>query len=246
MDLLTNARIADAGLPDWRKLAQGLHARYAVESLRAGAGFVAAAVEVGDDVGTHLRVRLDARSVDLTLLSGDAVHRDDDGAEHVVVGVTQRDVDLARRISEVAAEHDLVADPAGITAIELGLDTAHAATLSPMWAALLTGSTEASGHGNVSDEVCDPLGRVPVLWFQETDEHETPRQRFHLDVWVAPEVADARIAAAVAAGGVVVDDSEAPSFTVLADQDGNRACVCTSLRGAGGGPEEPATAAPAG
>lgn len=37
-----------------------------------------------------------------------------------------------------------------------------------------------------------------------------------------------RIAAAVAAGGVIVDDSDAPSFTVIADQDGNRACVCTS------------------
>jgi 4a-hydroxytetrahydrobiopterin dehydratase len=70
---------------------------------------------------------------------------------------------------------------------------------------------------------------VPNLWFQDTDEHETPRQRFHLDVYVAPEVATQRIAAALAAGGVVVDDSEAPSYTVIADQDGNRACVCTSL-----------------
>ncbi len=98
-----------------------------------------------------------------------------------------------------------------------------------MWAALLTGSTDASGHGNVSDDVSDPLRRLPLLWFQQTDEHDTPRQRFHLDVWVAPEEAAARIAAAVAAGAVVVDDSEAPSFTVLADQDGNKACVCTSL-----------------
>ena len=67
------------------------------------------------------------------------------------------------------------------------------------------------------------------LWFQDTDEHETPRQRFHLDVWVAPEVAEQRIAAAVAAGGVIVDDSQAPSFTVIADPDGNKACVCTYL-----------------
>jgi hypothetical protein len=43
-------------------------------------------------------------------------------------------------------------------------------------------------------------------------------------------VAEQRIAAAVAAGGIVVDDSQAPSFTVIADQDGNKACVCTSLR----------------
>lgn len=66
----------------------------------------------------------------------------------------------------------------------------------------------------------DELGHHP----RETDEHEPPRQRFHLDVWVAPESVEAR----VAAGGVVVDDSHAPWFTVIADADGNRACVCTS------------------
>jgi len=70
---------------------------------------------------------------------------------------------------------------------------------------------------------------VPLLWFQHTDAHETPRQRFHVDLWVAPEVAEERIAAAVAAGGQVVDDEKAPSFVVLADPEGNKVCVCTSL-----------------
>jgi len=32
-----------------------------------------------------------------------------------------------------------------------------------------------------------------------------------------------------AAGGRVVDDSPAPAFTVLADPEGNRVCVCTIL-----------------
>ena len=142
--------------------------------------------------------------------------------------VTQRDVDLARTVSEIAAEQSVRADPGSITTIELALDTAHAATIAPMWAAILTGSTDAHGRGTIGDDVRDDSGRVPILWFQDTDEHETPRQRFHLDVWVAPEVADQRIAAAVAAGGTVVDDSQAPSYTVIADQDGNKACVCTS------------------
>ncbi|KGN40941.1 VOC family protein [Knoellia aerolata] len=229
MDMLTNQEIADAGLPDWRKLAQGLHARFAVDSFAQGAAVVAAVAEVGEAVGHHPRVTLGERSVDLALISGDAVYRDTEGDVHVVEWVTQRDVDLARRISALAAERGLVADPGGITTIELALDTAHSATIAPVWAALLTGTTEASGHGNISDDVSDPLRRVPLLWFQETDEHETPRQRFHVDVWVAPEVGEQRIASAVAAGAVVVDDSQAPAFTVLADQDGNRACVCTSL-----------------
>jgi catechol 2,3-dioxygenase-like lactoylglutathione lyase family enzyme len=61
------------------------------------------------------------------------------------------------------------------------------------------------------------------LWVTQKD------QRWHFDLWLAPEAAEERIAAAVAAGGSVVDDSQAPSFTVLADPDGNKVCVCTCL-----------------
>jgi hypothetical protein len=32
---------------------------------------------------------------------------------------------------------------------------------------------------------------------------------------------------AIAAGGEILDDSRAPAYWVLADGDGNRACVCT-------------------
>ncbi len=42
----------------------------------------------------------------------------------------------------------------------------------------------------------------------------------------------ARVAAAVAAGGTVVDDSEAPSLTVIADQDGNRGVLCVDTSAA--------------
>jgi 4a-hydroxytetrahydrobiopterin dehydratase len=229
MDMLTGDQIAEADLTDWRKLAQGLHARYIVGSFGAGARFVAAVAEAGDALGHHPRVTMGDGYVDLRLLSDDAVYRDHGGTEHVVEWVTQRDVDLARRVTEIAAEQAVDSAPASITTIELALDTAHAPTIAPVWAALLTGSTEAHGRGTIDDDVRDATGRVPNLWFQDTDEHETPRQRFHLDVWVAPEVAEQRITAAVAAGGIVVDDSQAPSYTVIADQDGNKACVCTSL-----------------
>jgi 4a-hydroxytetrahydrobiopterin dehydratase len=229
MDMLTGEQIAGANLTDWRKLGQGLHARYVIGDFGAGVRFVAAVGEAGDALGHHPRVTMGDGYVDLKLLSNDAVYRDDQGSEHVVDWVTGQDLDLARRISEIAADHGVKADPASITAIELALDTAHAATIAPVWAALLTGSTEALGRGTIGDDVRDATERVPILWFQDTDEHDTPRQRFHLDVWVPPEVAEQRIAAAVAAGGIVVDDSEAPSYTVIADQDGNKACVCTTL-----------------
>ena len=232
MDMLSREQIAAAALSDWRKLGQGLHARFVTDDLAAGARLVSAVSEAGDDAGRHLEIRLGADYVDLKLISDDAVYRDGEGTDHQVEWATERDVELARRISEIAAEHAVRADPSGITIIELALDTANAAKIAPMWAALLTGSTEAQGRGTLGEDVRDATGRVPILWFQDTDEHETPRQRFHLDVWVAEELADERIAAAVAAGGVIVDDSEAPSYTVIADADGNKACVCTHLAAA--------------
>lgn len=226
MDMLSGAKITEAGLTDWRKLGQGLHARYRVADLTAGARFVAA---IGEALDHHPTASLGDGYVDLKLISDDAVYRDGKGTEHVVEWVTERDIDAARRISGIAAEQGAAAEPGSISTIELALDTAHSAAIAPVWAALLTGDTAAQGRGSTEDDVRDATGRVPILWFQETEEHETPRQRFHIDVWVPPEVADERIAAAVAAGGTVVDDSQAPSYVVIADQDGNKACVCTPL-----------------
>lgn len=40
--------------------------------------------------------------------------------------------------------------------------------------------------------------------------------------------AEARIAAAIAAGGRLVTDEYAPSFWVLADTEGNEACISTA------------------
>lgn len=235
MDMLTRDQIAEARLTDWRKLAQGLHARYLVDDFGAGARFVVAVGEAADALGHHPRVSIGTRHVDLEVVSDDAIYRDDEGSELVVEWVTQRDVDLARRITEVAAAHGLVADPAAVSEVELGLDTARSATIAPVWAALLTGSAESQGRGTPSDEIRDATARVPNLWFGDADEQQqdASRQRFHVEVYVAPEVAAQRIAAAVAAGGTIVDDRESPSFTVIADQDGNRgALACVPESGA--------------
>ena len=235
MDMLRGERIAAAHLTDWRKLAQGLHARYRVDAFGTGARFVAAVGEAGDAIGHHPIVSINHGYVDLKLSSDDAVYRDDEGGELVVEWVTQQDVDLARRITVIAADHELEADPASVSVIELGLDTADSATIAPVWAALLTGSAEAQGRGTPSDEVRDATGRVPNLWFGDADDQGTPRQRFHVEVYVAPEVAADRIAAALAAGGTVVDDSNAPSLTVIADQDGNEGVVCVDVSAAAQG-----------
>ena len=103
MDMLRGEEIAKADLTDWRKLAQGLHARYVVDDFGAGARFAVAVGEAGDALGHHPRASIGKAYVDLELVTDDAIYRDDEGTEHVVEWVTQQDVDLARRITEIAA-----------------------------------------------------------------------------------------------------------------------------------------------
>jgi len=213
MEKLTSKQILDARLDDWRKLAQALHARFLTGDFVTGLNFVTAVTEAAEAANHHPDVTLTYPFVDVKLIS------------HDVSQVTQRDVDLARQISEIARAQGIGAQPSAPTQVEFALDTADLAAVGPFWAALLTGSTDSL----MGDDVVDHSGRVPLLWFQHTDAHGTPRQRFHIDLWVPHDVAEERIAAAVAAGGRVVDDEQAPSFVVLADAEGNKACVCTCL-----------------
>jgi 4a-hydroxytetrahydrobiopterin dehydratase len=210
---LGNSQIAAAGLADWRKLGQALHARYAAPDPAAAADFLAEIARLAD-APDHLEARISRRALDLTVCTAENGR-----------WVTQPDIDLAGRISGLARDRGLTPDPQAVAQLELALDTWDEAASGRFWSALLTGSPD----NTVYDSVFDPSGRVPSLWFQSTDEHETPRQRWHFDLWLAPEEVEPRIAAAVAAGGTVLYDAQAPAFTVLADPHGNRVCVCSSL-----------------
>ncbi|WP_405218430.1 4a-hydroxytetrahydrobiopterin dehydratase [Agrococcus sp. Ld7] len=236
MDMLDGEAIAAADLADWRKLAQGLHARYLIDDFASGARFVAAVADASSSLGHFPRASIGSSCVDLKLSSDDAIYRDAEGTEHVVEWVTQQDLDLAQRITALAREHRLVADPTAVSVIELGLDTTDSATIAPVWAALLTGAAESQGHGSPSDEIRDATGRVPNLWFGEVD--AASHQRFHVEVYVAPEVAAQRIAAALAAGATVIDGRSAPGLTVIADQDGNTGVVCVDVAAADPGNED--------
>jgi 4a-hydroxytetrahydrobiopterin dehydratase len=214
VERLNNQQILDAGLADWRKLSQPLHTRYLIPNLAQAADFVAAVATVVGRESRHLEMRLAHGVIDLSLCTRE------DG-----LWVTQTDIDLARTITAIAHASGLKADPSAVTQLEVGLDTAHEDKVGPFWSVLLTGSSD----NKVYDSVFDPTSRLPAIWFQGTGDHDIPRQRWHFDLWLAPEVADERIVAAVSAGGSVVDTAGAPSFTVLADPDGNRVCVCTAM-----------------
>ena len=201
---LTNADVEAADLPDWRWLLGALHAHFATGDFVTGLDLVNRIGTLAEEANHHPDLELHYPHVRVTLMSHDAS------------GVTSRDLDLARRISDTARELDIVAEPAVLSVLEFGLDTADEEAIKPFWRAVL--GVEAS-----SDE------DLPTLWFQQTDPHPEPRQRFHLDITVPPEVAQQRIEAALAAGGVLVSDAHAPAFTVLADAEGNKACICTAL-----------------
>lgn len=213
MEKLSNEQILEAGLVDWRKLAQALHTRYVVADDVAAAAFVTSVAHLAVADGQHPDLKLTRGVIDVSLCT----HQDG-------LWITQQDIDFARRISEIAHEHGLKAEPTAVTQLEIALDTANGDSVAPFWSVLLTGSPD----NIIYDSIFDPTGRVPGMWLQGAEHRQTPSQRWHFDLWLAAEVADERIAAAVANGGSIVDDGEAPSFTVLADPDGNRVCICTA------------------
>ena len=88
-----------------------------------------------------------------------------------------------------------------------------------------------------TDNAVDPLGHGSTVWMQDLDEAKPLRHAMHIDVSVAREHVEARVAAALAARGRVVDGSNAPAHWTLADRAGNRVCVCSwPDGGAGSGP----------
>jgi 4a-hydroxytetrahydrobiopterin dehydratase len=215
-DTLSFADVEAAGLGDWRQLFEALRTRFLTGDFATGLRLVTRVGELAEEANHHPDVDLRYPHVNVTLFS------------HDVFGVTSRDVDLARAISAAAADLGVEADPTAPSVVEIALDTWDHAEIKPFWRAVLG----MADHPKLDQEVRDLSGSLPTLWFQRTTPHDEPRQRFHLDVRVPPEVAPRRIAAALEAGGTMVDDEDAPTCVVLADPQGNKACVTTG-RGRG-------------
>jgi 4a-hydroxytetrahydrobiopterin dehydratase len=146
--------------------------------------------------------------------------------------VTAEDVELARRISAVAEEFRLTTrggvgeGSRSVQVLEIAIDALDAGAIRPFWKAVL-GYADEAGHSGPTDALVDPLGEGPAVWFQQMDAPRPQRNRIHLDVSVPHDEAEPRIRAALAAGGRVTYDAEAPAFWVLADAEGNEACVTT-------------------
>jgi 4a-hydroxytetrahydrobiopterin dehydratase len=71
----------------------------------------------------------------------------------------------------------------------------------------------------------DPLGHGSTVWLQELDPDKPLRHAMHIDVSVPRDQVEARLAAALAAGGRLVL-AEPDDMWILADPAGNKVCLC--------------------
>ncbi len=148
------------------------------------------------------------------------------------MAITQADVAIARRITAVVAESGLRTDaevdglPRSAQQIEIAVDALDIAAVRPFWKAVL-GYVDELADSGPEGALVDPYWQHPSVWFQQMDAPRPQRNRIHFDVSVPHDEAARRIAAALAAGGRLVSDAEAPAFWVLADIEGNEVCVTT-------------------
>lgn len=216
--MAASAAIEDSG---WRYLLGAIATTVKVDSIEQAAQVAqAAAAACGDEADGHLRLDLRPRRVEI-------------GLQTASIGrVTQTDVELSRRIGAALTALGLATGGASSTnghrsaqTLEIAIDALDIAAVLPFWRAVL-GYTDEPGDGPAI-EVVDPVGQGPTIWFQQMDEPRPQRNRIHFDLTVPHDEAQARIDAALAAGGHLVSSEEARAFWILADAEGNEVCVCT-------------------
>jgi 4a-hydroxytetrahydrobiopterin dehydratase len=210
-ETLTKHEANDA-VPGWRALASGLHVTVATDDFATALALVDRIGAIAEEQQHHPDLDLRWGRVHVVTSS------------HDVGGISDRDVRLATAVNEVLAEMGLEPETTRVAELEIAIDAMDIPAVRPFWAAVL-GYDDGRGQTLV-----DPESVRPSWWFQQMDEPRPQRNRVHVDVWVAPEEAGPRIARAIEAGGRMLSDSEAPSFWVLADPEGNEACICTSAQ----------------
>lgn len=197
------------GLDDWRFVRNAIHGRFRAASFPAAGALIGQIADAAEMADHHPDLELRYPGVVHVLLT-----------THATGGLTDADVGLARTISELARRADAEPEPSVSQVVEVAIDTMDADRIRPFWAAVL-------GYRESDGALVDPNGSGPSFWFQEMDEPRRERSRFHIDIDVAHDVAVQRVEAAVAAGGRLVTDEFSRAWWVLADADGNEACICT-------------------
>lgn len=202
------------GVEDWRVIGDGACTYFRSGSFAAGARLVQAigALEGLDDHAPDIDLRHDGVTVRLITVADD------------YYGMSRRDVELARQISAVAREQGVPADPSAVQSVLVIPGAPVTADVLPFWRAVLAYEPRADSP---EEDLVDPRGRGPAFWFEGMDEPRQGGGAIHVAIWVPYEQAEARVAAALAAGGHLVRDEFAPAWWTLADAAGNEADVAT-------------------
>jgi 4a-hydroxytetrahydrobiopterin dehydratase len=141
--------------------------------------------------------------------------------------MSRRDLDLARRISELAAKLGSSADPTAVQSVDpIVIGAIDIKKVMPFWQALMGYVQRADSP---DEDLVDPRGRGPGIWFEQIEGPRAERNRMHVAVWVPNDQAEARVTAALAAGGTIIYDAQAPSWWTLADPEGNEADIASSM-----------------
>lgn len=206
--------VVDVG---WRSILGTLMTTVPVGSIGQAAEVAARCTAVaGDDADRHLWLDLRADHVLLNLAT--------DGR------ATARDIELARALSGSLREIGLRTVPStarSVQLIELAVDAIDIPAVRPFWKAVLGYQDDLGVPDDPGAAVADPHRLGPTVWFQQMDVARVERNRIHLDISVPHDAAQDRIAAALAAGGILVSAAEAPAFWTLADVEGNEVCITT-------------------
>ena len=204
-------------LPDWRVLNHSLVADFVTAGFPAASKFVGLVTEAAEAAQHHpdIDIRYPGK-VRVTLTT------------HASNGLTELDATLASTISELAAQAGITATIAKVAVLEIAIDALDFANVIPFWKAVLGYIEQRPANpGDPIDALVDPLRIGPPIWFQQMDTPRRQRNRVHFDLLLPHDLAEERIAAAVAAGGQLLSAAQAPSFWVLADPEGNEVCICT-------------------
>lgn len=203
------------GTDDWRLVFAAV-AAYRVEDPAQALDLVEQVAALADEAGLPLGV--DVRPGLVVLDSGKDRWEMDAGYEV-----------LAARVQSVVRGLRLRADPAVARFVQVGIDAVDIPAVRAFWAAAL--GYDQDPREGVTDLVHPDQLTVPVfLQDMDADDHErrAQRNRVHLDVFVADDQARSRVDAALAAGGRITYDAEAPAWWTLADPEGNEVCIAVS------------------
>lgn len=195
----------------WRHVLGTLMTSVPVPSL-AEAAEITTAVVAAAEADPHVRLDVRPDRVEIVVSSPDG-------------SLTSHDVTLVQRISAVLPEHG-PGSRRTVQLLEIGIDAMDIPAIRPFWKAVL-GYADESADPSPTEAVVDPVGEGPAVWFQQMDAPRSQRNRIHFDISVPHDEAADRISAALAAGGTLLSDKEAPAFWVLADKEGNEACITT-------------------